>query len=150
MGTAQNYMRCDERVAYALRGLYGSYGYRRVKLGKFEEYELYVRNKDFLVGDRMITFTDGDGTLLALKPDVTISIIKNTQDSDKSPRKVYYHENVYRPGKWENSFREIMQPGLECIGPLDDYQVVEVLSLAVQLLEQISPDAMRALATLVL
>lgn len=132
--------RSDERIAYALRELYGSYGYSRFKMGKFEEYELYVRNKDFLTGDRMITFTDGDGTLLALKPDVTISIIKNTQDGDNAVRKVYYHENVYRTGRGETSFREIMQTGLECIGALDAYQVFEVIYLAVKSLEEIGPD----------
>ena len=30
-------------------------------MSKFEEYDLYVRNKDFLVSDRMITFTDARG-----------------------------------------------------------------------------------------
>lgn len=135
-------MRSDERIAYALRELYGSYGYSRFKMGKFEEYELYVRNKDFLTGDRMITFTDGDGTLLALKPDVTISIIKNTQDGDNAVRKVYYQENVYRTGRGETSFREIMQTGLECIGALDAYQVFEVILLAVKSLELISSDYM--------
>jgi ATP phosphoribosyltransferase regulatory subunit len=135
-------MRSDERIAYTLRELYGSYGYSRFKMGKFEEYELYVQNKDFLTGERMITFTDGDGTLLALKPDVTISIIKNTQDGDNAVRKVYYQENVYRTGRGETSFREIMQMGLECIGVLDAYQMFEVIFLAVKSLEAISPDYM--------
>jgi len=135
-------LRTDERIAYALRELYGSFGYSRFKMGKFEEYELYLRNKDFLSGERMITFTDGDGTLLALKPDVTISIIKNTQEGDKGCRKVYYHENVYRTGRSEARFREIMQTGLECIGSLDDYQVFEVISLALRSLALISPDYM--------
>lgn len=135
-------LRYDERVAYALRSLYAGFGYSRFKMGKFEEYELYVQNKDFLSGERMITFTDGDGTLLALKPDVTISIIKNSQEGDKGLRKVYYHENVYRTGRGEARFREIMQTGLECIGPLDDYQVFEVISLAVQSLSLISPEYM--------
>ncbi len=133
-------LRYEERVAYALRDLYASYGYTRFKMGKFEEYELYVRNKDFLGGERMITFTDGDGTLLALKPDVTISIIKNTQEGDKGCRKVYYQESVYRMGRGEDRFREIMQTGLECIGTLDAYQVFEVISLAMHSLARISPD----------
>lgn len=132
----------DESITRALRALYASYGYSRFKMGKFEEYELYARNKDFLTGDRMISFTDGDGRLMALKPDVTISIIKNTKESDKGARKVYYHENVYRVARGEQSFREIMQTGLECVGRLDDYQVFEVIALALRSLAQISPDYM--------
>ncbi len=133
-------LRSDERIAYALRELYENLGYSRFKMGKFEEYELYLRNKDFLSGERMITFTDADGTLLALKPDVTISIIRSTREGDKELRKVYYHETVYRTGRGEQRFREIMQTGLECVGALDDYQVFEVISLAVRSLALISPD----------
>lgn len=140
MTVREQCLRTDERIAYALAGLYGDFGYRRFKMGKFEEYELYAQNKDFLVGDRMITFTGGDGRLMALKPDVTISIIKNTQEDDKALRKVYYHESVYRNGKGELSFREIMQTGLECIGDVDTYQMFEVIYLAARSLSVISPN----------
>ncbi len=137
-----NSLKQDEKIAYALRELYENNGYNRFKMSKFEEYDLYVRNKDFLVGDRMITFTDGDGTLLALKPDVTISILKNTQETMEGTRKVYYHENVYRTGKGESMFREIMQTGLECIGNIDDYEEFEVVYLAVSSLEAIGREYM--------
>ena len=50
---------------------YGHYGYVHYKMNKFEEYDLYVANKDFLVHNDIITFTDTDGKLLALKPDAT-------------------------------------------------------------------------------
>ena len=135
-------LRGDERIDRALRELYDSYGYSRFKMSKFEEYELYVRNKDFLAGDRMITFTDGDGTLLALKPDVTISIIKNTLQDEGGIRKVYYNENVYRVDPGQTRFREILQTGLECVGAADAYQIFEVIYLAVRSLGRISADYM--------
>ena len=72
----ENVLENGERVAYGLGQLYHKYGYVRYKISKFEEYDLYVRNKDFLVSDRVITFTGEGGKLLALKPDVTLSIIK--------------------------------------------------------------------------
>ena len=68
----------EEKAIFALRALYKQYGYLPFKMSKFEEYDLYVQNKDFLVSDRVITFNDTNGKLLALKPDVTLSIIKNT------------------------------------------------------------------------
>ena len=49
-------------------------------MSRFEEYDLYVANKDFLISDEVITFTDRSGRLLAMKPDVTLSIIKNAPD----------------------------------------------------------------------
>ena len=103
-------LRSGEQIMYRLRGLYERYGYRRFKMSKFEEYDLYVRNKDFLVSDRMITFTDARGILMALKPDVTLSIIKNTRAEEAGPRKVYYNESVYRSGQGEETFQEIMRP----------------------------------------
>ena len=42
----------DEKALFALRSLYRSYGYQPYKMSKFEEYDLYVGNKDFLVSDR--------------------------------------------------------------------------------------------------
>ena len=71
----------EERAMLSLRALYKLHGYLPFKMSKFEEYDLYVRNKEFLVSDSVITFNDTDGRLLALKPDVTLSIIKNGVDT---------------------------------------------------------------------
>lgn len=65
----------QEKVIFGLRGLYRSYGYTQYKMSKFEEYDLYANNKDFLISDSVITFTDTNGKLMALKPDVTLSIM---------------------------------------------------------------------------
>ena len=124
-----------ESAVYALRKLYASYGYLPYKMSKFEEYDLYGKNKDFLVSDAVITFTDVGGRLMALKPDVTLSIIKNGRDTEGELQKVCYDENVYRVSKDSGSFKEIMQAGLECIGELDDYATGEVLLLAAKSLE---------------
>lgn len=128
-----------ETAVFALRELYGRYGYTPYKMNKFEEYDLYVRNKDFLISDSVITFTDTNGRLLALKPDVTLSIVKNSRDT-AGVQKVYYNENVYRVSESSHAFREIMQTGLECIGDIDDYCLYEVLLLAAKSLDSIAPD----------
>ena len=130
----------EERVLFALRGLYQKYGYTQFKMGKFEEYDLYVRNKDFLVSDGVITFTDTDGRLMALKPDVTLSIIKNTRETPGYVQKLYYSENVYRISGSTRSFKEIMQTGLECIGDVDLYNLCEVITLASESLRTINGD----------
>ncbi|MFR9206996.1 MAG: ATP phosphoribosyltransferase regulatory subunit [Lachnospiraceae bacterium] len=127
----------EEAAVFSLRSLYQKYGYSRFKMSKFEEYDLYVRNKDFLISEGIITFMDNDGKLLALKPDVTLSIVKNFIDEPKCVQKVYYNENVYRMSKGTKSFKEIMQTGLECIGDIDLYDICEVIMLAAKSLEQI-------------
>lgn len=139
MELKSEYMRTEEKVIFALRELYTKYGYAQFKMSKFEEYDLYVRNKDFLVSDSVITFNDTNGKLMALKPDVTLSIIKNSADTD-SVQKLYYNENVYRVSKNTHSFKEIMQTGLECIGNIGTYNICEVVTLAAKSLGAISDN----------
>ena len=133
-------IRGDEKAVFSLRSLYSSFGFKQFRMSKFEEYDLYVKNKDFLVSNEVITFTDGSGKLLALKPDVTLSIIKNSKDCGDKIQKVYYDENVYRTTKGNKEFREIMQTGLECIGNIGAYEVAEVVLLALKSLEEITDD----------
>lgn len=129
-----------EKIIFALRSLYMEYGYTQYRMGKFEEYDLYSKNKDFLVSDSVITFTDTNGKLMALKPDVTLSIIKNNKDNPDSIQKLCYNENVYRVSKGTNTFKEIMQTGLECFGKINEKCVGEVLLLAAKSLETVSDD----------
>lgn len=130
----------EEKAIFALRELYKHYGYLPFKMSKFEEYDLYVRNKDFLIGDSVITFNDTNGKLLALKPDVTLSIIKNTVDEQGVKQKVYYNENVYRVSSRTHQFKEIMQTGLECIGDIDITDIFEVVYLAAKSLATVSEN----------
>lgn len=130
----------EEQAVFSLRALYRQYGYLPYKMSKFEEYEYYIRNKDFLVSDRIITFTDTSGRLLALKPDVTLSILRNTSDLPGVKQKVCYNESIYRVSESTGQFKEIMQAGLECIGDIDLYDIFENLSLAARSLEMICPD----------
>ena len=133
-------LKSEEKAIFSLRALYRKYGYSPYKMSKFEEYEYYIRNKDFLISDRIITFNDTNGKLLALKPDVTLSIIKNGEDIPGCKRKVYYNENIYRISESTGQYKEIMQAGLECIGDIDLYDIYETVSLAARSLELISGD----------
>lgn len=136
---SQTVLKKEERIAFELRSLYKRYGYLPYKMSKFEEYDLYVANKEFLVGDGVVTFTDTNGKLLALKPDVTLSIIKNDAVG-KGKRKVCYNENVYRISPKTKRFKELMQVGLECFGDIDGYDVFETVLLAVKSLACVSPN----------
>jgi ATP phosphoribosyltransferase regulatory subunit len=109
MNISDSVLKRDERAVFRLRSLYRKYGYTQYKMSKFEEYDLYVRNKNFLVSDHVITFTDTNGKLMAMKPDVTLSIVKNTKDVPGSVQKVYYNENVYRISKGGHSFRDFFR-----------------------------------------
>lgn len=135
-----NVFREDEKAIYKLRELYSNHGYNQYKVSKFEEYDLYARNKSFLVSENLLTFTDTNGKLMALKPDITLSIIKNAVADDKSSYKLYYDEHVYRTTSGGDGFREIMQTGLESIGAVDIFSESEVIMLAAKSLASISED----------
>lgn len=130
----------QEKVIFGLRALYRSYGYAQYKMSKFEEYDLYAKNKDFLISDSVITFTDTNGKLMALKPDVTLSIIKNMSSRDGELHKLFYNENVYRISKGNQSYKELMQVGLECIGDVGEADILQVLILAAKSLQSISSN----------
>ena len=134
-------LRDEEKTGYALRKLYSDKGYRPYKMSKFEEYDFYIKNKDFLVSDAVITFIDTNGKLMALKPDVTLSIVKSSKAVSEPVYKVYYDENVYRASGIPRRMREIHQTGLECIGNVDDDCVAEVIGLAAASLKVVSDES---------
>ncbi|WP_295582642.1 ATP phosphoribosyltransferase [uncultured Oscillibacter sp.] len=137
-----NMLRPQERVSLQLRLLYERAGFRQYHMGRFEEYGLYQENRRFLSSEQVITFTDLDGRLMALKPDVTLSIAKNAQVEAGECGRFYYSENVYRPSQESHTFREISQMGLECIGAVDDDATAQAVSLAIQSLGLIGGDAL--------
>ncbi len=141
-----NILKSDEKAIFTMRDIFVKSGYRQFKMSKFEEYDLYSKNKDFLVSDGVITFNDTNGKLLALKPDVTLSIIKNSKDLKEGVEKYFYNENVYRVSESSKSYKEIMQTGLECIGKITNEQVVEVVTLALKSLAVISEDVVLQLS----
>jgi ATP phosphoribosyltransferase regulatory subunit len=135
-----NILKPQERVSLQLRLLYERAGFRQYHMGRFEEYGLYQENRRFLPSEQVITFTDLDGRLLALKPDVTLSIAKNAQVEAGGCGRFYYSEKVYRPSQESHTFREISQMGLECIGAVDDGVTAQAVSLAIRSLALTEKD----------
>lgn len=105
----------DTRVTLALDALYRTSGYERYRMNKFEPYDLYLEHRGFLRDDAVISFTDPRGRLMALKPDVTMSIVKNAS-VDAAVERLFYIENVFRVPPGGSEFAEIAQMGLECLG----------------------------------
>ena len=130
----------DEQVPLLLRGLFEQRGYRRYRMSNFEAYDLYRENKNFLESEGIITFTDASGRLMALKPDVTMSIVKHTKP-DAVSSKLYYVENVFRLAPQSGEYREISQMGLEFIGGQGGYAEAEAVELAVRSLAAIGPQS---------
>ena len=75
-----------------------------------------------------------------MKPDVTLSVINNTGATRDKSEKLYYIENVYRENRESHCFKEINQMGLEYMGRIDKYSILEVMTLAAKSLKTIDPD----------
>lgn len=111
-------LRGDEKYVLSLRALYENSGFLRYRMGKFEEYSLYMDYKSFLGRRNIITVTSPSGRLLALKPDITLSIVKNSAKAGNTGAvKAYYSENVYVPDPDSDTIKEIPQVGVEYLDP---------------------------------
>ena len=128
-----------EQIDYKLRSLYGKYGYSRFKMSKFEDYDLYSRNVDFIPRESIITVTGQNGRLLALRPDLTLSIVKYFREDVTSKEKLFYSENIYRSQR-DGDYQELRQTGLELLGDISNKDIIEVLHLAALSLKTISKD----------
>ncbi len=126
----------EDRLNYELSMLYKQWGYKEYRMAKFEEYSFYSDNRDFLSSSSILAFNNSDGRLMALKPDITLSIVKNAKLSD-ALTKLYYNESVFRMTESSNDFKEIKQTGVEVLGKVDNYLVAEVLFLAAKSLKTI-------------
>ena len=137
-----------ERAGLALRERYERMGYRKYRMGQFEEYSLYMDNRNFLSSERVISFTDLDGRLLALRPDVTLSIVRHASEQPHAAERLYYTESVYRPSAESHAFQEISQMGIEYIGTIDRYAMTEVTLLAQESLQAFGPKSLLELSDL--
>ncbi|WP_295154752.1 ATP phosphoribosyltransferase regulatory subunit [uncultured Brachyspira sp.] len=128
-------------TAYKLANIYEKYGYKKIKLSKFEDYNLYNNYKDFLQTEHILTFMNLNGNLQSLRPDVTLSIVKKIlKDNDKYTKKIYYIEDIYKINNVSNEYEEIQQIGVEIIGTLNTYSNLEIISMAVDSLKSISDE----------
>ena len=130
----------DEQLPLLLCGLFERRGYRRYRMSNFEAYDLYRENKNFLESEGIITFTDATGRLMALKPDVTMSIVKQTKP-DAAEQKLYYIEHVFRMAPQGGQYQEISQMGLEYIGGQGGYAEAEAVELALHSLAAIGAQS---------
>ena len=124
-------------VLLNIRKMYDSYGYKKISLPSFEEYDLYNENKDFI--DRnVLTVMSPNGKLLALRPDITLSVAKKvSKDQSLKYSKIYYQENTYNLTKYVG-YGEDEQLGIELIGKESTFLDFEIINLAVKSLDIIN------------
>lgn len=129
----------ENSIVSNLINIYERFGFKKIKLSKFEDYNLYNNNKDFLQTEHILTFMNLNGNLKSLRPDVTLSIVKKVlKDNEKETQKIYYIEDIYKIVS--NEYEEIPQVGVEIIGKLNNYSNLEIISMAIESLKSINED----------
>lgn len=129
----------ENSIISNLINIYEKFGFKKIKLSKFEDYNLYNNNKDFLQTEHILTFMNLNGNLKSLRPDVTLSIVKKVlKDNEKETQKIYYIEDIYKIVS--NEYEEIPQVGVEIIGKLNKYSNLEIISMAIESLKSIDED----------
>lgn len=135
-----NSLPTEDRLPLELSKLYEQFGYQKYCMSKFEEYGFYSDNRDFLSTDGIIAFNNSAGKLMALKPDITLSIVKNARTLPFANARYYYNENVYRISEDTHDCKEIKQCGIELLGDVDSHATAEIVLLALESLEKIDSD----------
>ena len=132
-------------VLLNIRKMYDSYGYKKISLPSFEEYDLYNENKDFI--DRnVLTVMSPNGKLLALRPDITLSVAKKiSKDQSLKYSKIYYQENIYNLTKYVG-YDENEQLGIELIGKESTFLDFEIVDLAIKSLDIINEKSLIVLS----
>ena len=135
-----NSLPLEDRLPLELSRLYEQFGYQKYCMSKFEEYGFYSDNRDFLSTDGIIAFNNSAGRLMALKPDITLSIVKNARTLPNAEARYYYNENVYRITEDTHDCKEIKQCGVELLGDIDTHSTAEIVLLALTSLAKIDAE----------
>ena len=121
----------EDLILLNLKKLYDSYGYNKITLPTFDEYDLYNENKDFISGN-ILTIMNPSGKLLALRPDITLSVAKKiSKEQTLKYEKIYYKENIYKTSKYKG-YKEVEQLGIELIGKDSLFLNFEMINLAIK------------------
>jgi histidyl-tRNA synthetase len=123
------------KVEQAMRDTCARFGFGEVVTPTFEHSELFTLRSGQGIIDEMYVFKDKGDREMALRPEITASVIRfyvSDMSSAPKPLKLYYVGNCFR---YENPqsgrYREFWQLGAELIGTKTPETDAEVIALAV-------------------
>ena len=123
------------KIEQAMRDACARFGFGEVVTPTFEHAELFTLRSGQAVIDEMYVFKDKGNREMALRPEITASVMRffvNELSNLPKPLKLYYLGNCFR---YENPqsgrYREFFQIGAELIGTKNPETDAEVIALAV-------------------
>lgn len=134
--------RLRRAVEGAAMSVFDAWGYEEIATPAVDYYALFERGMGHEEARQAFRFTDTDGRMLALRPDVTSSVARAAATlfaSAARPLRFCYAETVFRqrPRSHAEWRRQGLQAGCELIGAGGAAADLEVLAIAAELLERL-------------
>ena len=133
------------QIQNALTALFQTRGFAEISTPEVEFYDLFIQSGNPIPQESMLKIIDRSGKIMVMRPDCTTPIARVAATRLKTvpmPLRLYYNETVFRSGAAHTGgSSEIAQCGVELLGAGDREADLEVISLAVEALKKISPDA---------
>ncbi len=135
--------RLRRRIEDAAMTVFDGWSYEEISTPAVDYYALFERGMGVLEASRAFRFTDTDGLLLALRPDVTSSVARcaATLFADRArPLRLCYAASVFRQTTRSHAEarRESTQLGCELIGANSLEADLEMLLIATEVLEKLN------------
>ncbi|WGI18168.1 histidine--tRNA ligase [Methanonatronarchaeum sp. AMET-Sl] len=132
-------MEVRKKVEEVMRDRCEGWGFREVDTPTFEHLELFTLKSGEEIIDEIYAFRDKSERELALRPEVTASVMRFYSDELRArpkPLKLYYFSNCFRYEQPQKGrYREFWQFGTETIGGDCSKTSAETIALACEILD---------------
>lgn len=118
-----------------LLSTYISHGYKQIDTPILESYELFAKKECGANLKNMFKMTDFDGSLIVMRPDMTMPIarVATTKIADARGMKFCYNAKSFSYAKSRSSeLREFEQVGVELFAAADAYVDADIIVLAIE------------------
>src|SRR5512135_1423908 len=126
------------KVEAVLAGIMKNWGFQEIILPFFDYLEDFSHGLGSQLGDKAYRFLDKDGSLLALRPDLTTLVAKTvaTRMTDHPlPVQLFYSGEVFRQERaGAGRQKEFYQIGLESMGVSEIWADIEIILIAIDCL----------------
>lgn len=120
-------------VKTKLQNVFEGAGYSFVSTAILDYYDTYSDISNRIAQERMFKFTDLDGKLLVLRPDMTLSLARMATKHHEKHSKLCYFSNIWNAKEMGGlSAREVLQAGVEWFGSSGTFADAQMVALAVE------------------
>lgn len=134
-----------QSIEEKIHSIFKSRGYSKLMTPNIEFYDVFNHNSCHFPQEKLFKLTDCKGRLLVLRPDNTVPIARIVATRLKDtplPMRLFYNQHIYTmEPSLKGRSAQTAQTGIELIGSSSKMAELEVISTAIEVLSQCSPDS---------